>query len=103
MPSENPDAQLEEEARVLTDQAKRFLKQFDVDLSSAESFVEGSAAYRAAADAYERLALTEKTVGDQVWFGAANVDGRDARAIMDRLWRVRERLRRRDEKSRREE
>lgn len=95
------DAELEREALILADQAERFIKQFSVDVSSAEQWTKGSQAFRTAADAYERIALAEKTVSQPDWYKAENIDGRTARDIMDRLWDVREELRRRDEAKKR--
>ncbi len=56
------DAELEREAIILADQADRFVKQFGVDLSGAEQFINGSRAFCQAGNAYERIALAEKSV-----------------------------------------
>jgi hypothetical protein len=88
----NDTEQLEQEARILADQADRFVSRFSLDLSRAETFSGRSEGFRVAADAFERIALAEKTVNASEWFQATNVDGRSVNEIMDRLWRVREAL-----------
>lgn len=95
------DADLEREAKILAEQANRFVAQFAVDLSSAETFPSGSDGFRTAADAYERIALAEKTVDSAEWSKDENVDGRSAKDLMDRLWDVREELHRREEAKKR--
>jgi hypothetical protein len=89
--------ELEQSARILADQADRLVSQLAVDVSSAESFVVGSSEFCAAANAYERIALAERTADPAEWYKATFVDGRTSREIMDRLWDVREQLRHRDE------
>jgi hypothetical protein len=85
-------AELEREARILAEQADRLVSQFSIDLSNPERYTRGSAGFRVAADAYERIALAETKVDPAEWFRANNVDGRSAKEIMDRLWKVREEL-----------
>ena len=89
--------ELEREARILADQADRFISQFAIDVSDAETFAGRSEAFRTAADAFERIALAEKRVDQAAWYRAANVNGRTSKDIMDRLWNVRTELRRIDE------
>lgn len=79
----------------LSEQAERFLAQFpEVDLSEVERSDEGEL-IATAANAYERLNVTERTADQAKWYQAENVDGRSARYLKERLWDIVEEARRR--------
>ena len=90
--------ELEHQARVLSDQADRLIRQLGVDVSDAEIFSKYSLVLRQAADAYERLALAEKRTNQVAW-ERTMVDGRNGAETMDRLWKIRQALRRRDQEA----
>ena len=87
---------LAEYANTLADQSDRFVAQLDVDVSAAETFNDRPGAFRIAAEAYERIALAEKTADPVQWSQALNIETRSAKEIMDRLWDVRQELLRRN-------
>ena len=89
------DEYLARYGQVLADQSERFIGQFHVDVADAETFSYESVPLLAVADAYERIALAQRRIDPATWYQAAHVDGRSAKDIMDRLWDVREELRRR--------
>jgi hypothetical protein len=90
------DEYLAKYGQVLADQSERFIGQFQIDVSDAETFSYESVPLLTVADAYERIALAQQRVDPAAWYQAAHVDGRSAKDIMDRLWDVREELRRRE-------
>ncbi len=103
MARENSDRQeLERHAGVLANQADRLVRKLVVDVSKVPTHSRCSPAFRQAADAYERLARAGRAADRVAWERTA-VDGRNGAEVMDRLWKVREELRRQDESAAREE
>ena|SRR5579863_8279112 len=88
--------ELERYAEILVRQANQLVRDLGVDVSGARTYASGSTALRQATDVYEQLDLTERTA-DHVAWERDQVDGRTGADIKDRLWKVREDLRRDDE------
>jgi hypothetical protein len=92
-----PTNELEQEVRILVDQADRLIRQLGVDVSKAATSSMYSDAFRQIFHAYERLAEARKQLIEQaVLWERETVDGRNGEELMRRLWCVREKLR--DEK-----
>src|SRR2546428_1671698 len=81
------------EARVLVDQVTRLLPLLKVEIASALSGSSDTDTLRALSDAYERLASASKRTDAVVW-ERTTVDGRTAADLMERLWKVRNDIRR---------
>ncbi len=86
-------AEDQRKAQVLAQQADCLIGKLNVTVSDAETFQTGAPEFRLAADAYERIAKASKRADSVAWERTA-VDGRNGDELMERLWQVREALRR---------
>jgi len=74
-------------ATILAERADALISDLGLDVSDAEQESRGSATFRKVADAYERLARARQLRGmEPSW---QNSDGE---YLMDRLWKMREKL-----------
>jgi hypothetical protein len=93
-----PTRELEQEGRILVDQAARLTRKLDVSDAPRSSMQ--SCICRQVCEAYERLAAAKNEaykLKRQVVWERTNVDGRSGDEIMNLLWSVRDTLRKQEE------
>lgn len=85
----------EQLGKILVKQADHLITMLAVDVSTVPKWQMYSPVFRLVADAYDQLAFAEKQA-DPVMGERTNVDGRNGAELMQRLWDVREEIRRQD-------